>query len=149
LTAQVYRGERGPTKIAGKKVIVVDDGLATGSTMRAAIAALRTLEPDRIAVDVPVASHEAAAAVRRDADAFLCACLPIELYSVGQWYEDFSQTTDAEVLELLRRAEVWTPARRAAEMAEGVWYMPNVKCSVVSPLPAVLSWFPYAASISV
>ena len=90
--------------------------------MRAAIAALRTLGPARIVVAVPVASRQAAAAVRQEADAFLCACLPVELYSVGQWYEDFSQTTDAEVLELLRRAEVWTPARRAAEMAEGAWY---------------------------
>ena len=119
---QLYRGDRGPLKIAGKKVIVVDDGLATGSTMRAAIAALRTLDPARIVVAVPVASREAAAAVRGEADAFLCAYLPAELYGVGLWYEDFSQTTDAEVLELLRRAEDWTPARRAAEMAEGAWY---------------------------
>ena len=119
---QLYRGDRGPLNVAGKKVIVVDDGLATGSTMRAAIAALRTLEPARIVVAVPVASREAAAAVRQDADAFLCACLPAELYTVGQWYEEFSQTTDLDVLDLLRRAEVWTPARRAAEMAEGAWY---------------------------
>ena len=119
---RLYRGERGPIKVAGKKVIIVDDGLATGSTMLAAIAALRTLAPARIVVAVPVASREAAAAVRHEADALLCACLPVELYSVGQWYEDFSQTTDAEVLDLLRRAEVWTPARRAADMAEGAWY---------------------------
>ena len=119
---QLYRGERGPLDVAGKTVIVVDDGLATGSTMRAAIAALRTLEPALIVVAVPVASREAAAAVRRDADAFLCACLPAELYTVGQWYEEFSQTTDLEVLDLLHRAEVWTPTRRAAEMAEGAWY---------------------------
>jgi putative phosphoribosyl transferase len=119
---QLYRDERGPLNVAGKKVIVVDDGLATGSTMRAAIAALRTLEPALIVVAVPVASREAAAAVRQDADAFLCACLPAELYTVGQWYEEFSQTTDLEVLDLLHRAEVWTPARRAAEMAEGAWY---------------------------
>jgi len=119
---QLYRGERGPMRVAGKTIVVVDDGLATGSTMRAAIAALRTLEPAFIVVAVPVASREAATAMRQEADAFLCACLPVELYSVGQWYEDFSQTTDAEVLDLLRRAEVWTPARRAAEMAEGAWY---------------------------
>jgi len=109
--------------VAGKTIVVVDDGLATGSTMGAAIAALRTLEPAFIVVAVPVASREAAAAMRQEADAFLCACLPVELYSVGQWYEDFSQTTDADVLDLLRRAEAWTPARRAAEMAEGgAWY---------------------------
>jgi putative phosphoribosyl transferase len=118
----LYRGERGPLKVAAKTVIVVDDGLATGSTMRAAIAALRTLKPGLIVVAVPVASREAATAMRQAADAFLCACLPVELYSVGQWYEDFAQTTDADVLDLLRRAEDWTPARRAAEMAEGAWY---------------------------
>ena len=119
---QLYRDDRGPMKVAGKTVIVVDDGLATGSTMRAAIAALRTLKPGFIVVAVPVASREAAAVIRQEADAFLCACLPVELYSVGQWYEDFSQTSDADVLGFLRRAEDWTPARRAAEMAEGAWH---------------------------
>jgi putative phosphoribosyl transferase len=119
---QLYRGDRGPLNVAGKKLIVVDDGLATGSTMRAAIAALRTLRPARIVVAVPVASREAAAVVRREADAFLCACLPVELYSIGQWYEDFSQTTDVEVLDLHRRGEEWTPARRVIEEAEGAWY---------------------------
>lgn len=118
----LYRGERGPLRVAGKKVIVVDDGLATGSTMRAAIAALRTLEPAQLVVAVPVASHEAAAAVRQEADALLCACLPVELYSVGQWYEDFSQTTDADVLDLLHRAETWAPVRRGVEVPEGASY---------------------------
>lgn len=118
----LYRGDRGPLVVEGKKVIIVDDGLATGSTMRAAIAALRTLKPARIVVAVPVASREAAAAVRQEAEALVCACLPVELYSVGQWYEDFSQTTDREVLDLLRRAGEWTPARRVVEMAEGAWY---------------------------
>jgi len=118
----LYRGDRGPLNVAGKTLIVVDDGLATGSTMRAAIAALRTLEPARIVVAVPIASREAAASLRREADALLCACLPVDLTSVGQWYEDFTQTTDAEVLELLRRAVAWTPARQAAETAEGAWY---------------------------
>jgi putative phosphoribosyl transferase len=116
---QLYRGERGPMKVAGKTVIVVDDGLATGSTMRAAIAALRTLEPAQLVVAVPVASREAAAAMRQEADALLCACLPVELYSVGQWYEDFSQTTDADVLDLLHRAETWAPVRRGIEVPEG------------------------------
>jgi putative phosphoribosyl transferase len=119
---QLYRDNRGPMKVAGKTVIVVDDGLATGSTMRAAIAALRTLEPAFIVVAVPVGSREAADAVRREVDVFLSACLPVELISVGQWYEDFSQTTDADVVDLVRRAEEWTPARRAAEMGEGAWY---------------------------
>ena len=71
---------------------------------------------------IPGASREAAIAMRHEADAFLCSFLPSQRYSVGQWYEDFSQTTDAEVLELLRRAQEWTPARRAAEAAEGASY---------------------------
>ena len=83
--------------------------------MLAAISALRTLKPGSIVVAVPVASREAAAAIRHAADAFLCAFLPSELYAVGQWYQDFAQTTDAEVLELLRRAQEWSPARRGAE----------------------------------
>jgi putative phosphoribosyl transferase len=119
---QLYRGDRGPLELAGKTVILVDDGLATGATMRAAISALRTLKPARIAVAVPVASREAAVAMHHEADAFFCAFLPSELYCVGQWYRDFSQTTDAEVLELLRRAEEWTLVRRAAEATTGAWY---------------------------
>jgi predicted phosphoribosyltransferase len=119
---QLYRGDRGPLKLEGKTVVLVDDGLATGATMRAAVSALRTLKPTRIVVAVPVASREAAIALHHEADAFLCAVLPSQLYSVGQWYQEFSQTTDAEVLELLRRGQEWTPARRAAEAATGAWY---------------------------
>ena len=118
----VYRGDRGPLRVVGKKVIVVDDGLATGSTMRAAITALRTLEPAQIVVAVPVASSEAAARVRQEADALLCACLPVDLYSVGQWYEDFSPVTDDDVLDFLRRAQTWAPVRRRIEFPEGAWY---------------------------
>ena len=119
---QLYRGDRRPLDVTGKTVVVVDDGLATGSTMRAAVAALRTLKPARVVVAVPVASREAASALRQEADAFLSAVLPVELFSVGQWYQDFSQTSDDEVLDLLRRAEDWTPARRAAEVTTGAWY---------------------------
>lgn len=119
---RLYRGDREPVAVAGKRVIVIDDGLATGATMRAAVTALRTLGPARIIVATPVASHEAERALRQVADAFLCAYLPAQLYSVGQWYEDFSQTTDAEVLDLLRRAVEWTPTRRAAESTAGAWY---------------------------
>ena len=119
---RLYRGDRGPLTLAGKNVIVVDDGLATGSTMRAAVAALRTLEPARVTVAVPVASREAAIAMHHEADAFLCAFLPSQLESVGQWYENFSQTSDTEVLDLLRRAADWTPTARAADAAAGAWY---------------------------
>lgn len=95
----------GPTPpVAGRTVIVVDDGLATGATMQAAVAALRTLEPAGIIVAAPVASREACAALRHVADACLCRQAPQPFYGVGYWYHDFSQTTDAEVLDLLRRA---------------------------------------------
>lgn len=101
---RLYRGSRPPPVIAGRTVVVVDDGLATGSTMYAAVTALRTLQPARIVVAVPVASPEAQAMLRDVADACVCAYVPGQLYSVGQWYEDFSPTTDGEVLSLLRRA---------------------------------------------
>ena len=101
---RLYRGARPAPVLAGRTVIVVDDGLATGSTMYAAVLALRTLQPARIVVAVPVASPEATAMIRTVADSCLCVYVPTRLYSVGQWYEDFSPTTDTEVLSLLRRA---------------------------------------------
>jgi predicted phosphoribosyltransferase len=102
---RLYRGARPAPSIAGRTVIVVDDGLATGATMHAAVTALRALHPARIIVATPVASHEAETALRRIADACVNVYVPGELYGVGYWYEDFSQTTDAEVLDLLHRAE--------------------------------------------
>ena len=101
----LYRGHRPPLVVAGKTVILVDDGLATGASMFAAVTALRTLNPARIIVATPVASYEATAVLRTVADACLCAYMPGQLFGVGYWYEDFSQTTDGEVLDLLRRAD--------------------------------------------
>lgn len=122
----LYRSDRGPLDVADKTVIVVDDGLATGATMHAAVTALRTLGPARIVIATPVASREAEAMLRAVADAFVCAYLPVQLYSVGQWYDDFSQTTDAEVLHLLQRATQAptrspNPSRRDAVTA-GAWH---------------------------
>jgi predicted phosphoribosyltransferase len=119
---QLYRRGHKAPNVAAKQVIVVDDGLATGATMTAAVTALRTLEPEKIVVAVPVASREAERAVRAVADVFVCACLPVEFYSVGQWYDDFSQTPDAEVLDLLNRAESQMLERRAAHSGSGAWY---------------------------
>jgi putative phosphoribosyl transferase len=85
-------------------VILVDDGLATGSTMRAAAAALRQQGPSRIVVGVPVSSPEACNAVRSAVDGIVCAITPEPFYGVGLWYQDFSQTTDQQVRELLARA---------------------------------------------
>src|SRR5271165_5593136 len=101
---QAYRGNRPPIDVRGQTVILVDDGLATGATMRAAIAALRRLEPARIVVAVPVAAPSVCQQVAGEADQFLCLFTPPDLDSVGQWYDDFSQTSDAEVNDLLTRA---------------------------------------------
>ncbi len=98
-----YRGNRPHPDVRGRTVILVDDGLATGSTMRAAVAALRQQEPARIVVAVPVGAAETCAEFETEADETICARTPEPFYAVGMWYEDFSQTTDKEVKELLRR----------------------------------------------
>jgi predicted phosphoribosyltransferase len=101
---KVYRGDRPPIAVAGKTVILVDDGLATGSTMRAAIASLRQRNPARIVVAVPVAAFAACAELRREGLEVVCLSTPADLDAVGQWYADFTQTSDAEVCDLLGRA---------------------------------------------
>jgi len=101
---QAYRRNRLPIDVAGCTVILVDDGLATGSTMRAAIAALRQRNPARIVVAVPVAASSVCQLLSQQADQVVCLFTPPSLDSVGQWYDDFSQTTDSEVCELLRQA---------------------------------------------
>ena len=100
---RAYRGEGRPPPPAprGRTVILVDDGLATGSTMRAAVMALRELEPARIIVAVPVGAPEACAALGALADECVCLSTPHRFRGVGLWYDDFSQTSDAEVRELL------------------------------------------------
>jgi predicted phosphoribosyltransferase len=102
---RTYRGDRPPLDVRGRTVILVDDGLATGATMRAAVAALRRLEPARVIVAVPVAAPEICEQLRAEADDVICAMTPPSLVAVGQVYEDFSQTTDEEVRALLSRAE--------------------------------------------
>lgn len=100
-----YRGDRPEPDVRGRTVILVDDGLATGSTMRAAVAALRKLQPARIVVAVPVAAPSACADLAPEVDDIVCARTPEPFRSVGSWYLEFSQTTDDEVRELLARAE--------------------------------------------
>ena len=85
-------------------MIVVDDGLATGSTMRAAVGAIRQQGPARIVVAVPVAAVSTRDALARDVDAVVCVATPDPFHAVGRFYEDFTQTTDAEVHDLLERA---------------------------------------------
>jgi putative phosphoribosyl transferase len=99
-----YRGSRPAPEVRGRTIILVDDGLATGSTMRAAVAALRRLGPARIIVAVPTAAPSTCDQFRHEADECVCDITPEPFYSVGLWYEDFSQTTDDEVRDLLDRS---------------------------------------------
>lgn len=99
--AQAYRDARPPLDLQGKVVVLVDDGLATGSTMRAAVAAVRTYEPRRVVVAVPVGAPVTCAALATEADEVVCARTPSRFQAVGQWYLDFSPTTDEEIHRLL------------------------------------------------
>ena len=99
-----YRGDRAAPDVRGKVVILVDDGLATGATMRAAATALRRLGPARIVVAVPTASAEACADLTDTADEVVCAETPEPFLAVGAWYDDFSETTDDDVRRLLAQA---------------------------------------------
>ena len=101
---RLYRGEKPPINVAGKIIILVDDGLATGATMKAAVLALRGQNPAKITVAVPAAPPETCDELRNDADEVICAHTPDHFYAVGQWYEDFPQTTDDEVRDLISRA---------------------------------------------
>jgi putative phosphoribosyl transferase len=98
---QLYRGKLPPLDVRTKTVILVDDGLATGSTMRAAIAGLKQLAAQRIVVAVPIAAPETCQELSQEVDEMVCAATPQPFYAVGLWYEDFSQTTDHEVRQLL------------------------------------------------
>jgi putative phosphoribosyl transferase len=100
----LYRGDRPPPEVRGRTVILVDDGLATGSTMRAAATALRQMEPSKIIVAVPVAAAETCDEFRDEVDEVICAVTPEPFMAVGMWYSDFSQTSDEEVRELLEQA---------------------------------------------
>jgi predicted phosphoribosyltransferase len=101
---QVYRGTRAPVQIKDQVVILIDDGLATGASMLAAVQAVRAQAPARIVVAVPVAPVETAEALRSEVDELVCPIMPDWFMSIGHWYMDFSQTSDAQVIELLQRA---------------------------------------------
>ena len=96
-----YRGERSRPTVRGRVVILVDDGMATGASMRAAVQALNEEHPKRLVVAVPVAPPQTCEAIRAEVDEIVCALTPPAFYEVGRWYEDFMQTTDDEVRELL------------------------------------------------
>src|SRR6266404_6549023 len=118
---RLYRGGRPPPDVCGRTVILVDDGLATGATMFAAIEALRKLTPARIVVAVPTASPDTCEEMKKKADEVICAITPEPFHAVGRWYRDFSQTTDEEVRDLLA-------LRNTQERSE------EVQASVESPL---------------
>ncbi len=102
--AEQYRDGRAPLELHGRCAVIVDDGIATGSTVRAACQVARTLGVARIVVAVPVASRQAVAALRDVCDEVLCVEVPDPFYAVGEWYRDFSQTSDDQVVDLLRLA---------------------------------------------
>lgn len=111
----VYRAGRPPLQLRDQVVILVDDGLATGSTMLAAVQAVRQQQPSRIVVAVPVAPPETVAALRRKVDELVCPLIPEWMMSIGHWYLDFTQTSDKEVIDLLQRA--WQRESQAGQGA--------------------------------
>jgi predicted phosphoribosyltransferase len=114
--AQSYRVHRPPVDLRGKCVILVDDGLATGSTMAAAVSGVRALGAAQIIVAVPAAAPQVCEAFASVVDSIVCAETPEPFWGVGMWYEDFSQTSDEEVRTLLQRAGEWaTENSREAE----------------------------------
>jgi putative phosphoribosyl transferase len=100
---RLYRGARAPLEIAGRTAILVDDGIATGSSLRAAISALRHLQPARLVVAAPVAPLSTYVRLRQEVDDLVCVDTPKSFRAIGEFYEDFSQVTDQEVTDLLRR----------------------------------------------
>ena len=106
----LYREGRSLPEVRGRIVILVDDGLATGSTMQAAVTALRRLEPARLVVAVPVGAHDTCARLGRLADEVICLIAPELFQAVGLWYEEFTQTSDDEVKQLLTQADFSEPA---------------------------------------
>lgn len=107
---RAYRGERPPAKVEGRTVLLVDDGVATGSTMRSAVSAVRARGAARIVAALPVAPHGAEVDFADIVDAFVCVEQPIPFFSVGQHYDDFGETTDDDVRALLQRA--WSGGKR-------------------------------------
>jgi len=102
---QLYRDDRPRLAVGGRTVVLIDDGLATGATMRAAVKAVRQQHPARLIVAVPVAAPSACEAFQTEVDEVICVKTPEPFYGVGYWYEHFSQTTDQEVHDLLAQAE--------------------------------------------
>ena len=114
---RMYRGDRPHRDLKGVTVILVDDGLATGASMRAAVSAVRTRRPARIVVAVPTASPEACALIKKEADEIVCVITPKPFFAVGAWYDDFSQTSDEEVCRLLKEMEELVSSDKSHKVA--------------------------------
>jgi putative phosphoribosyl transferase len=112
---QAYRGGRPAPDVSGRTVILVDDGIATGTTMRAALAALKKLQPSRIVVAVAVAPQSTYDELKAEADEVICLLTPEMFFAISRWYERFAQTTDEEVRDLLARAH----KQRSASVSTG------------------------------
>jgi predicted phosphoribosyltransferase len=110
----LYRAGKGPLQLSGRHVIIVDDGLATGATMRAAVAVVKQHRPARLLVAVPVAAPDTRDALAAEVDRVVCLHAPLGFHAVSQWYAQFPQTSDAEVLALLGKVqgEARPPARQ-------------------------------------
>jgi len=115
---RLYRGHSEPLELAGKVVILVDDGLATGASMRTAIRSLKSHAPARIVVAVPTAPPETCAVLGREVDETVCVMTPEPFHSIGSWYLDFSQTSDEEVVELLEKAKSFGQSRTTPAVGE-------------------------------
>jgi predicted phosphoribosyltransferase len=113
---KAYRGDRPPPQLKGQVVILIDDGLATGSSMMAAIQAVRMQAPERIVVAVPVAPRETVEDLSMQVDEVICPLIPEWMMSIGYWYLDFSQTSDEEVINLMQRA--WERELSSASQTE-------------------------------
>ena len=111
---RLFRGGRPPPQVRGRAVIVVDDGIATGGTARAALQALRKLGPKRLILAVPVAATETLSALQTEVDEIVCGESTPYLGAIGGWYEDFRQVSDDEVVELVRRGGPSAPGTKAA-----------------------------------
>ena len=112
---KAYRGSRPPLQLKDKIVILIDDGLATGSSMMAAVGAVRAQAPSRIVIAVPIAPRETLEAMRSEVDEVICSLVPEWMVSIGYWYMDFPQTSDEEVIHLLQRAWQREPSTDDAE----------------------------------
>jgi putative phosphoribosyl transferase len=117
---RAYRGAQPAAPLSGRTVLLADDGLATGATMRAAVRSLRLHEPARIVVAVPVGAPQTCAELRDEADEVVCARSPDPFEAVGSWYDDFSQTSDNEVRGLLARAAARELGGEASGAEEGI-----------------------------